>query len=83
MKKLFWIILSALISAIVATSLTAALDARAEKTSDPDETTAQITTAYVSSEDDPSIPECENPGIDEITTPPQVEPEWPDTPGAE
>ena len=80
MKKLFWIILSALISAVVATSLTAALDARAEKTSDPDETSAPITTVYVAPGD---IPECENPGADISTMPPQVEPEWPEAPGAE
>ena len=36
MKKLFWIVVEVLISAIIVTSLTAALDARSEKTSDPD-----------------------------------------------
>ena len=80
MKKLFWIVVEVLISAIIVTSLTAALDARSEKTSDPDETTAQITTVYVAPGD---IPECENPGGDVVTTPPQVEPEWPEMPGAE
>ena len=83
MKKLFWIIVSALISAIVATSLTVALDARSDKRSDPDETTAPMTTAYVAPGDDPSIPECENPGDDENISPPQVEPAWPEMPGAE
>ena len=83
MKKLFWIIVSARISAIVATSLTAALNARSAKDSDTDTTTAPITTAYVSPGDDPSIPECETPGEDVETIPPQVEPEWPEAPGAE
>ena len=83
MKKLFWILVSALISAIVATSLTVALDARSDKHSDPDATTAPVTTAYVVPGDDPSIPECETPGEDVDTIPPMVEPEWPEAPGAE
>ena len=80
MRKLFWIILSALISAIVATSLSAALDARSDKLSDLDATTAPVTTAYIAPSD---IPECETPENDVATTPPMVEPAWPEAPGAE
>ena len=80
MKKLFWIVVEVLISAIIVTSLTVALEARSEKTSDPVETSAHSTTVYVAPGD---IPECENPWADISTMPPQVEPEWPEAPGAE
>ncbi len=80
-KKIFWIVVSALISAIVATSLTAAFNARTEK-EDPAETSAIVTTTSTAAAD-PNIPECENPGVDENTIPPQVEPAWPETPSAE
>ena len=82
MKKIFWIVVDVLLSAAILAALTSIKEKRDSKGGDPAETSAIVTTTATAAAD-PNIPECENPGVDENTIPPQVEPTWPESPGAE
>ena len=80
MKKVFWIVVEVLLSAAILATLTSIKQKRDSEEEDPAETSAVVTTATTV---DQNVPECENPGVDEGTVPPQVEPAWPEAPGAE
>ena len=81
-KKIFWIVVEVLLSAAILASLTSIKQKKDSEKEDPAETSAIVTTTATAAAD-PNIPECENPGVDESTIPPQVEPAWPEMPGAE
>ena len=80
MKKIFWIFVEVLLSAAVLATLTSIKQKKDSEGEDLSETSAVVTTVATV---DQNVPECENPGVDENTTPPQVEPAWPELPGAE
>ena len=80
MKKIFWIVVEVLLSAAILATLTSIKQKRDSEKEDPAETSAVVTTATTVAQ---NVPECENPGVDENTIPPQVEPAWPEMPGAE
>lgn len=80
MKRIFWIVVEVLLSAAVLAALTSMKQKKDSEGEDPSETSAIVTIATTVEQ---NVPECENPGVDENTIPPQVEPTWPEAPGAE